>query len=167
MMEREEAIIRIEKLREEVHYHNYRYHVLDDPEISDAKYDVLFRELEELEKRYPDLLSPDSPTQRIGAPPLEKFDSVSHTIPMLSLANAFSKEETLEFDQRVKRFLGSSDPVEYVAEPKMDGLAVELVYENGVFVQGSTRGDGHTGEDVTRNLKTIRSIPLRILAGQP
>ncbi len=163
MMERDEAIVKMEKLREEVHHHNYRYHVLDSPEISDARYDGLFRELEELEKRYPDLLSPDSPTQRIGAPPLEKFDSVSHTIPMLSLANAFSKEETLEFDQRVKRFLGSGDPVEYLAEPKMDGLAVELVYENGIFVQGSTRGDGHTGEDVTQNLKTIRSIPLRLI----
>ncbi|MCX8117180.1 MAG: NAD-dependent DNA ligase LigA [Desulfobacterota bacterium] len=154
---------RIEELREEIEYHNYRYYVLDQPEISDAQYDRLMRELEELEARYPELRSPNSPTQRVGAPPLESFKIVRHTLPMLSLANAFDEKEAREFDRRVKKFLGTTDEIAYVAEPKLDGLAVELVYEQGALVIGSTRGDGINGEDITQNLRTIKTIPLLLI----
>lgn len=150
-------------LRKKINYHNYRYYVLDDPEISDAAYDRLMRELEDLEKQYPDLVTPDSPTQRVGAPPLKEFKTVRHTLPMLSLSNCFNQEEAKEFDQRIKRFLKITGDIEYVAEPKLDGVAVELVYEKGRLIVGSTRGDGTIGEDVTLNLKTIRSIPLQLL----
>ena len=119
---------RVEKLREEIEYHNYRYYILDQPEISDAQYDRLMRELQKLEDQYPELPSPNSPTQRVGATPLEAFEIVRHTLPMLSLANAFDETEARDFDKRVKKFLGSSADVVYVAEPKLDGLAVELVY---------------------------------------
>ena len=159
----------IEELRDKVNFHNYRYYVLDSPVISDAEYDRLMRRLEGLEARYPNLITPDSPTQRIGAKPLEAFGTVTHTIPMLSLNNAFTEEEAKEFDDRVKKLLKISQEsevrgqeIEYVAEPKIDGLAIELVYEDGRFTAGSTRGDGYTGEDVTQNLKTIRSIPMRL-----
>jgi len=162
-MTREEAKKRLEELRELINYHNYRYYVLDSPEIPDAEYDRLFRELLELERQFPDLVTPDSPSQRVGAPPLEEFETVAHTIPMLSLDNAFSAEEMRDFDDRCRRLLGLSGPLEYVAEPKLDGLAVELVYENGVLAVGSTRGDGFTGENVTQNLRTIKSIPLRLI----
>lgn len=155
---------RIEELRELINYHNYRYYVLDSPEISDEEYDRLFRELEELEKKYPHLITPDSPTQRVGAPPLEEFSTVVHNVPMLSLGNAFTEEEVVEFDRRVKRFLKSEGEITYVAEPKLDGVAVELVYLDGVFTVGATRGDGITGEDVTQNLKTIKSIPLKLIS---
>ena len=158
-----EILKRIEQLREEINYHNYLYYVLDQPVITDADYDALMRELKEIEDKYPETVTPDSPTQRIGAPPSEKFASVSHSIPMLSLDDAFSQEEVLEFDQRAKRLLQTDEEIEYTVEPKMDGLAVELVYENGMFVLGSTRGDGYTGEDVTANLRTIRSLPLRLI----
>jgi len=154
---------RVEKLREEIEYHNYRYYILDQPEISDAQYDRLMRELETLEGQHPELRSPNSPTQRVGAPPLEEFEMVRHSIPMLSLANAFDESETRDFDKRVKKFLGSSADVEYVAEPKLDGLAVELVYERGQFVVGSTRGDGVNGENITRNLRTLKTIPLQLI----
>ncbi len=154
---------RVEKLREEIEYHNYRYYVLDQPEISDAQYDRMMRELEKLERDYPELRSPNSPTQRVGASPLEEFEIVRHTIPMLSLANAFDETEARDFDKRVKKFLGTSEEVEYVAEPKFDGLAVELVYEGGQLVVGSTRGDGVNGENITQNLRTIRTIPLRLI----
>ncbi|HET8563901.1 MAG TPA: NAD-dependent DNA ligase LigA, partial [Candidatus Binatia bacterium] len=147
-------------LRKEIEKHNYRYYVLDDPLISDADYDLLFRRLSELEKEYPDLITPDSPTQKVGAAPLEKFGTVQHTIPMLSLNNAHDREDMEEFEERIRRFLKSSDPLEYVVEPKIDGVAVELVYEQGRFAVGSTRGDGFKGEDITLNLKTIRSVPL-------
>ncbi len=157
----------IERLREEINYHNYRYYVLDSPVISDAEYDALFRRLVELESKYPHLITPDSPTQRVGAKPLEEFGTVRHTIPMLSLNNAFDPQEVIEFDERVKRFLGIDEEIEYVAEPKLDGLAVELIYEEGRFVKGATRGDGYVGEDVTQNLKTIKSIPLRVLRDSP
>ncbi|RPJ05057.1 MAG: NAD-dependent DNA ligase LigA, partial [Deltaproteobacteria bacterium] len=133
---------RAEKLREEIEYHNYRYYVLDQPEISDAQYDVLMRELEAIEEEYPELLSPKSPTQRVGAPPLQEFQVVRHTLPMLSLANAFDETETRDFDKRVKKFLGISSDIVYVTELKLDGLAVELVYEKGSLTVGSTRGDG-------------------------
>ncbi len=160
-----EIIERVKKLREEIEYHNYRYYVLDSPVISDAEYDALMRELKELEERYPELITPDSPTQRVGFPPAKEFRQVSHAEPMLSLDDAFTEEEVLEFDKRIKRFLGLPEDVEieYTVEPKMDGLAVELIYENGILSVGSTRGDGIVGEDVTNNLKTIKSIPLRLM----
>lgn len=154
----------IQKLREQLHYHNYRYYVLDDPEISDSEYDQLLRRLQQLETENPDLVTPDSPTQRVGAEPLSAFEKVVRTNPMLSLANAMDDAEIREFDQRIKRFL-DLDPggqIEYVCEPKFDGLAVELEYENGRLVRGSTRGDGTTGENITQNLRTIRSVPLRL-----
>ena len=159
-----EVLERIKKLREEINYHNYRYYVLDSPVISDEEYDALMHELKELEERYPETITPDSPTQRIGAPPSEKFRTVPHHVPMLSLDDAFTPEEIREFDTRVKKFLGIDHEIEYTLEPKMDGLAVELVYEKGVFVLGSTRGDGYNGEDVTNNLRTIPSIPLKLLS---
>ncbi len=157
-----QAQAKVEELRKEIEYHNYRYYVLDDPEISDAEYDRLMRELIELESAYPELVEPNSPSQRVGAPPLTEFSSVAHTIPMLSLANAMTADEVVEFDKRVKKLLAVPH-VEYVMEVKIDGLAVELVYESGSFSLGSTRGDGYTGEDITQNLKTIKSIPMRLI----
>ena len=157
---------RIQELRESINYHNYRYYVLDDPEISDSDYDRLFRELEELEKKYSYLITPDSPTQRVGAPPLASFKTVTHHLPMLSLANAFIEVDVIEFDRRLKRFLKNETEIIYVTEPKLDGVAVELVYLDGIFHIGSTRGDGITGEDVTQNLKTIKSVPLKLLTKQ-
>jgi len=151
-----------EKLREQINRHNYRYYVLDDPEVTDAEYDTLMRRLEALESEHPELRTPDSPTQRVGAKPSEKFGVVVHRRMMLSLSNAMDAEEMLEFDQRVKRFLKSDADIEYVAEVKLDGLAVELVYEDGRLTVGSTRGDGVNGEDVTTNIRTIRSVPLRL-----
>ncbi len=151
-----------EKLREQINHHNYRYYVLDDPEVTDAEYDALMRRLEALEREHPELRTPDSPTQRVGAKPSEKFGVVVHRRMMLSLSNAMDAEEMLEFDQRVKRFLKSDADIEYVAEVKLDGLALELVYEDGRLRVGSTRGDGVNGEDVTTNIRTIRSVPLRL-----
>ena len=152
----------MDKLREEIEYHNYRYYIHDQPEISDAEYDRLMKELEKLEEQHPELRSPNSPTQRVGASPLQEFEIVRHTIPMLSLANAFDESEAREFDKRVKKFLGTSEEIEYIAEPKFDGLAIELVYEAGQFVVGSTRGDGVNGENITQNLRTIKTIPLQL-----
>lgn len=160
MMNKDQAGQRIKELSKELHYHSYRYYILDDPVISDAEYDRKFRELQDLEDQFPDLRSPDSPTQRVGAPPLDEFATVEHRIPMLSLENALTVDELRNFDQRVKRGLNARNSVDYVCEPKLDGLAVELIYEDGTFVQGSTRGDGFRGEDITRNLKTIPYIPL-------
>jgi len=153
------------RLRAEIERHNRLYYVLDAPEISDAEYDALFRRLVEIEDAYPELCTPDSPTRRVGAAPSTRFAPVRHSLPMLSLGNAMDEKETVEFDARVKRFLGRDETVTYVAEPKYDGLSVELVYEKGVLVLGSTRGDGVTGEDVTSNLRTVRSIPLRLKDG--
>jgi DNA ligase (NAD+) len=161
-MNREAARIRVESLRATILHHNRRYYQLDDPEIADADYDLLLRELIDLETEFPDLITPDSPSQRVGAPPLEKFSPVTHRTPMLSLANAFSDEEIREFDRRCRRFLGSDDPLRYVVEPKLDGLAVNLLYESGRLTVGSTRGDGAAGEEVTPNLRTIPAIPLSI-----
>ena len=155
---------RLEGLRRKIHYHNYRYYVLDEPEISDAEYDRLFQELEALERAYPELVTPDSPTQRIGAKPLEAFGTYEHSIPMLSLKSVTAEEEVRDFDDRVRRLLGSEAEIEYVVEPKIDGLAMELVYEQGVFTVGSTRGDGTTGENITSNLRTVKTIPLRIFS---
>lgn len=152
----------IEKLREQIRYHNRRYYVLDDPEISDAEYDRLFQRLLALEKEYPELVTPDSPTQRVGAEPQEAFKQVKHRLPMLSLENAFYDEDIRDFDARVRRYLRENGPFQYTVEPKIDGLAVELVYEGGRLAVASTRGDGYTGEDVTANAKTILTIPLKL-----
>jgi DNA ligase (NAD+) len=159
----EAVVSRCRELREQIHYHNYRYYVLDDPVVSDAEFDRLLQELARLEEEYPALVTPDSPTQRVGAPPLDKFETVPHRQPMLSLENAFSETEVRDFDERLKRFLRTHEEFHYVVEPKMDGCAVELVYENGRLSVGSTRGDGYRGENVTQNLKTIHTIPLEML----
>ncbi len=151
---------RIKALRRVISYHAYLYHVLDSPEISDAEYDALMRELEELERAHPELITPDSPTQRVGAPPVEAFGEVEHRVPMLSLDNAFDEEELRAWEKRMRRL--SDEKFDYVLEPKVDGLAISLTYEEGVLVQGSTRGDGFRGEDVTLNLRTVPSIPLRV-----
>jgi DNA ligase (NAD+) len=152
---------RAKTLREALERHNYLYYVLDRPEITDAEYDVLFSELVAIENAHPELATSDSPTQRVGAKPLAAFAPVQHRTPMLSLANAFDEEEVRAFDRRIRTAV-ESEAIEYAAEPKFDGLAVSLVYEDGIFVQGATRGDGTTGEDVTQNLRTVHSIPLRL-----
>jgi DNA ligase (NAD+) len=158
---------RIRELREQINYHNYRYHILDDPEISDAQYDRLFDELIGLEKEYPELITSDSPTQRVGATPLEEFQTARHSLPMLSLNKATSEADFLDFHRRVLELSKESEKkIRYTVEPKFDGLAVELVYAGGVLTLGSTRGDGTVGENVTLNLRTIKSIPLR-LRGDP
>jgi len=159
----EEIRRQIEELREKIRYHNYLYYVLDAPEISDAKYDRLFRQLVELEQAHPELITPDSPTQRVGAKPQEAFAQVTHRQPMLSLENAFGRQELVDFDARLKRYLNLRSAIEYTAEPKIDGLAVELVYENGRLAVASTRGDGYVGEDVTLNIKTILAVPLTLM----
>ncbi|MCU0530831.1 MAG: NAD-dependent DNA ligase LigA [Syntrophales bacterium] len=161
-MDRSQALKRIHELRDLIEHHNRRYYQLDDPEISDQEYDGLLRELTELEERHPDADRTASPTQRVGAAPLEKFRSVTHLTPMLSLANAFSEEEVTEFDERLRRLIGDRTDLDFVAEPKIDGVAVNLVYANGLLAVGSTRGDGFTGEDVTQNLRTIRTLPLKM-----
>jgi DNA ligase (NAD+) len=152
---------RIEELRETINYHNYRYYVLDSPEISDAEYDELMKELKQLEAEHPELVTPDSPTQRIGAPPVEAFGVVEHPQPLLSLANAFSYEDLASWYKRVSNLLGGR-PFDLVCEPKIDGLAVALTYVDGFLATGATRGDGYRGEDITQNLKTVRSIPLSV-----
>jgi len=163
-MDKASAKKQIQKLRDEINFHNYRYYALDQPIIEDSQYDKKFRELQALERQFPEFLTYGSPTQRVGAPPLKKFQKIRHTAPMLSLANAFSNTEIIDFDLKVKKILNISEDIEYVAEPKIDGLGISIIYENGVFIKGATRGDGITGEDVTVNLKTIRSIPLHLLA---
>ena len=148
-------------LREAIRHHNHLYHVLGQPEISDSAYDTLFKSLLDVEGRYPALITPDSPTRRVGGVPLESFSKVTHERPLLSLDSAVALDDVYAFDKRVKKEL-AADRIEYVVEPKYDGLSVELVYDDGVFVRGATRGDGHTGEDVTENLRTIRSLPPRL-----
>lgn len=152
---------KLAKLREEIEYHNYRYYVLDDPVISDVEFDRLMNELISLENEHPELVTEDSPTQRVGAVPITAFAGVVHRSPMMSLSNTYSIQELAAFDTRIRKAL-RGEPVEYVAELKIDGLAVSLTYENGYFIRGATRGDGTRGEDVTHNLKTIRSIPMRL-----
>ena len=157
-----DAKAEIERLRQEINRHNYNYYVLDNPTISDFEYDEMFRRLEELENQHPELITPDSPTQRVGGQPLAQFAPVVHAVPLESLNDVFSFEELRAFDSRIKQALGLA---EYSVEPKIDGLSVALEYENGVFVRGATRGDGVTGEDVTENLLTIKSLPRRIEKG--
>ncbi len=153
---------RVNMLREQINYHNYRYYILDDPEMPDSEYDRLLRELQVLEQNHPELITGDSPTQRVGAAPLDKFGEVKHKVPMLSLGNAFSDDEVRDFDRRARERL-EIDHITYTAEPKLDGLAISLIYQDGVLVQGATRGDGYTGEEVTHNVRTIDSIPLRLI----
>jgi DNA ligase (NAD+) len=154
---------RLDELRDTVNHHLYRYHVLDEPEISDAEFDGLFDELQALEAEHPDLVTPDSPTQRVGAPPSERFQKVQHLTPMGSLEKVTDDEGLLKWAEDVRKRLDSDEPVAYVIEPKIDGLAVNLTYEDGVLIRGATRGDGVQGEDVTVNLRTIPSLPLRML----
>ena len=160
----EEIIARVYELHEQLHYHNHRYYMLDDPEIPDSEYDKLLRELQELEAQYPQLITIDSPTQRVGVKPLGEFSQVKHLVPMLSLANAFSDEEVQAFEKRLLDRLDDKDikVIEYAVEPKLDGLAVSLLYENGIMMQGATRGDGQTGENITENVRTIKSVPLKL-----
>jgi len=152
---------RAASLREQIELHNYNYYVLDDPQISDAEFDKLLHELEQIESEYPSLVTPDSPTQRVGAPPLSAFAEVKHKVPMLSLSNAFDEDEVRAFDKRIRERSERAE-IEYLAEPKLDGLAVNLLYKKGELVQAATRGDGSRGEDVTQNVRTIRSVPLRM-----
>src|SRR5579875_1719609 len=162
---------RAAELRRIIDYHSHRYHVLDDPEIGDAEYDALYNELKAIEADHPELVTPDSPTQRVGEEPVSDLVKVQHLQRMLSLANARSAEELRAWIQRMRNFLareGITDPhFEYVVEPKIDGLAISLIYRDGVFVRGATRGDGRIGEDVTHNLRTIPAIPLRLEAAEP
>ncbi|RLA23464.1 MAG: DNA ligase [Gammaproteobacteria bacterium] len=155
-----------EKLREQINRHNRSYHQLDDPQISDAEYDLLLRELQILEATHPELITLDSPTHRVGAPPLKIFEEVSHVVPMLSLNNAFNDEEVIEFDRKIQEKL-DQDSIDYIAEPKLDGLAISLLYQDGVLVQAATRGDGKSGENVTENIRTVRDIPLRLTGDFP
>ncbi len=151
----------LEDLRRQIHEHDHRYYVLNQPVISDSEYDRLFRQLLELETQYPELVTADSPSQRVGAPPAEEFPALQHAVPMLSLNNCFSEQELRQWDERVRRMLGLQS-VEYLCEPKLDGLSVELTYEEGVLTTAATRGDGYRGEDVTANVRTIRQVPLRL-----
>src|SRR5690606_15736177 len=152
---------RIAELRKLIERYNYEYYVLDQPSVSDAEYDALMNELRELEAAHPELITPDSPTQRVGAPPSSAFGTVRHEIPMLSLANAFSEQELRQWAERVYRLAGRRD-IEFVTEPKIDGSAVSILYRNGVYERGATRGDGIQGEDVTANIRTVRNVPLRL-----
>ena len=162
----QQAKLRVEELRSQINYHDYRYHVLDNPEIADAEYDALMRELRDLEGRFPELITPDSPTQRVSGQPIEAFGVVEHRQQMLSLGNAFDEDELRAWYRRVAG-LAEREDLALVCEPKIDGLAVALVFEDGSFVQGATRGDGTRGENITQNLRTIRSIPLSLAKGSP
>jgi len=166
-MDREEAARRIEELRRQIRYHDYLYYVEAAPEISDAEYDRLYRELVELEKRFPELITPDSPTQRVGGQPLEGFVTRPHSVPMLSLDNTYSEGELRDFYGRVVRWLGLETPPEFVIEPKIDGVSISIRYENGLLTTALTRGNGREGDDVTANVRTIRSVPLRLQCSPP
>lgn len=155
---------RIEQLRKKLNHHNYCYYALDDPNISDAEYDRLFRELQKLESEHPELITPDSPTQRVGSAALSAFQQITHAVPMLSLDNVFNYDELIAFDERIQQKLKINTTIDFVCEPKLDGLAISLTYENGVLVSAATRGDGRVGEDVTRNVCTIKSIPHHLYA---
>jgi DNA ligase (NAD+) len=158
----DELLQKVRKLRAEIEFHNARYYQLDAPLISDAEYDRLMAELVAVEREHPELITPDSPTQRVGAPPVKEFAAVWHEVPMLSLENAFSEDDIIAFDRRIHERLQTSAVIDYVAEPKLDGLAVSLLYEDGVLIRGATRGDGYVGEDVTHNVRVVRSIPFRL-----
>ncbi len=157
-----ETVSRVQELRNIIDEHNYRYYVLDDPQVPDAEYDRLFRELQELEASHPELVTDDSPTRRVGANAETSFEEVVHRVPMLSLDNAFNEDELRDFDRRVRDRLKTGDDIEYVCEPKLDGLAVSLHYEHGVLTRAATRGDGYAGEDITANIRTIPSVPLKL-----
>lgn len=163
MSQQLQARQQVEYLREQLRKHNHHYYVLDDPQIPDSEYDRLFHQLRTLEEQHPDLITADSPTQRVGAAPLSGFKEVYHRAPMLSLGNLFSETDLMDFEQRIKDRLGNDDPLEYELEPKLDGLAINLRFEDGVLVQAATRGDGTRGEDVTQNVRTIESIPLKLI----
>ena len=154
---------RINELKEEIEKHNYYYYVLDNPIVSDTEWDKLFKELEALESEYPNLIDINSPTQRVGAKPLDGFKTDKHRIPMLSLSNAMNNEELRSFNERIKKLLETKSQIEYMAEPKLDGIGVELIYQDGVFLKGLTRGDGFEGEDITQNIRTIKSVPLKLI----
>ena len=154
---------RINELKKEIEKHNYHYYVLDNPIVSDTEWDKLFKELETLESEYPNLIDINSPTQRVGAKPLDGFKTDKHRIPMLSLSNAMNNEELRSFNERIKKLLETKNQIEYMAEPKLDGIGVELIYQDGVFLKGLTRGDGFEGEDITQNIRTIKSVPLRLI----
>jgi len=157
----------IQRLRELIRYHDYKYYVEASPEISDLEYDRLMQRLRELEEAHPELITPDSPTQRVGEQPIESLQQVPHRVPMLSIENTYSAQEVRNFAQRVQKLL-NGEPVEWVVEPKIDGVAVAIHYENGRLVRGVTRGDGFVGDDVTHNIRTVRGVPLRLLGkGHP
>ncbi len=158
----ENVLERVRSLRESINYHNHRYHVLDDPEIPDVDFDALFRELAELEQKYPEIIVGESPTQRVGAAPVAGFAQVRHEQPMLSLDNAFDEAAVLDFNRRILERLDREEPIKFAVEPKLDGTAISILYENGILVRAATRGDGSTGEDVTHNVRTIGSVPLRL-----
>lgn len=161
------ARARIAALRTDIAHHDYRYYGLDDPEIPDADYDALMSELRALEAAHPELITPDSPTQRVAGTPSASFAEVVHEVPMLSLDNAFSDEEVRAFDRRAGERLGTDEPLEYLAEPKLDGLAVTVIYRDGLLERAATRGDGFTGEDVTVNVRALRAVPLRLRPPAP
>jgi DNA ligase (NAD+) len=153
---------RIESLREQIRVHDFNYHVLAQPQISDYEYDVLFKELEKLEKQHPQLITPDSPTQRVSSDLTKEFKPVQHSSPMLSLSNTYNEEELFDFDRKVREGLPAKEKIEYVTELKIDGVSVSLLYENGFFITAATRGDGFIGEDITNNVKTIKAVPLKL-----
>ncbi len=162
MVKRADIVVEIERLRDEINHHNYAYHSLDAPEVSDFEFDALFRALKALESDYPELITKDSPTQRVGSTPLTSHAQVTHELPMLSLDNAFSEQDIVDFEKRIAARLNISESIEFACEPKIDGVAVSLMYEDGRLLRGATRGDGTTGEDITQNVRTIQSIPLRL-----
>ena len=161
-MDSNQILEQLDALRQEIRYHNYRYHVLDDPVISDYEYDQLLKQLRKIEQENPGLITPDSPTQRVGVSPSEKFSKLRHPAPILSLGNAFDAEDVKAWYERIGRLDERVKTTDFVVEPKLDGLTVVLHYQDGLFTQGATRGDGEIGEDVTSNLRTIRALPLRI-----
>ncbi len=156
-----------EELRKQINFHDYKYFVENAPVISDREYDLLYRRLEDLEKAHPELLTPDSPTQRVGGKPLTEFQQIVHKRPMLSIDKAMKESDLVEFDKRVRKQLDPGEPVTYVVELKIDGTAISLTYENGLFVLGATRGSGERGDDVTQNLKTVGGVPLRLQGSNP
>ena len=159
--------LEIRKLIDEINFHNYQYHGMDDPKISDQEFDQMVKALHDLEKKYPQLIQVDSPTQRVGSKPIDRFIQIDHLTPMLSLDNVFSMNELMSFEKRIKDKLSLKEDIEFIAEPKFDGVAVNLLYESGKLSYATTRGDGKTGEDVTHNVLTIKSIPITLNTSSP